>query len=261
VDESSLDGIRLKLKRAHKHLAKLDAKVRPWIEDVPHDFRSEIDAEAGEYAAYVVINKTPPLGWSIIVGDFVHNVRSALDQFAYLLVPGAGRHTAFPLYDDREDFDCAVRLAAKRRRRGPLTGLDPDSRAFALIELAQPYRGEHGAKYHPLHTLRELSNEDKHRTILGSAVGIVTRDGEAKLSIDCGDIEYTNFWIVTDRPMEHDAQVMGADVKITGDNPHMSVEVDLPVSVAFGKQAVVVSGLAQILNTAVAFIDGAAKLL
>jgi hypothetical protein len=246
MDQSTLDGCIAKVDRADKHLQELVARVGPWAEDVPHEFRGEINPVAGNYAAYLVVRKAPPIEWSIIVGDVVHNLRSALDHIACMLVPKPTRATAFPIFHDREDFDCGVRLAAARNRRGPLTGLSPESAAFQFIEQTQPYRGPHGPESHPLFALRELSNEDKHRTVLGLAVGIPI-DSDPKVRIVSErDVELSNPWVQTARPFQDGAQVMGADAKITGPDPQVEVEVDFPFGIAFGKHMFTMDGIPKI---------------
>jgi hypothetical protein len=259
VDDAALGGIRAKLDRADAHLQDLRSQVGPFLGGPTHDFRGEIDAHAGKFAGYLVVHQEPPIEWSIIVGDFVHNLRSALDHLACLLVPKPGRATAWPIYDDREDFDCAVRLAAKRKRRGPLTGLDPDGVAFKFIELAQPYNGDHGAHFHPLHNLAALSNEDKHRAILAVTAGIPS-DEPPKVTIDATNVEISNMWVQTAKPLKDGDQFMGADAEVTGPDPELEVDADIPFDVAFGEVMVTTRGLPQLLETVREVVNTAAKI-
>lgn len=206
-------GISMKLGRAEAHLRDLRERVGPFLEGVSHDFRGEIDPEAGKFAAYLSVSNEPPPEWGLLVGDLVQNVRSALDHLVWGWVPKSRRtnRTAFPIFDDPDEFLCAVTLPARKKRRGTLTGLAPDSERFKLIESCQPYHGEHGPEFHPLRNLASLSNEDKHRTLLGITAGIPSDETPQLRIVESRDVELSNLWVETTRPLQDGDQVMGAD--------------------------------------------------
>lgn len=98
----------------------------------------------------------PPIRLQLVIGDFAHNLRSALDHLAgWLVVRNRGvptKDTAFPIL--------------LRRPRGPLQitpriGVEP----MALIESLQPYQTPDRAERHKLAVLREINNTDKHRSL------------------------------------------------------------------------------------------------
>ncbi len=110
--------------------------------------------------------KNPPVldpDTELILGDCVHNLRSALDHLAYQLVVlnkrTPDRRSNFPIFDHphRKRRKCWL-------RRVPLLvpGISPQ--ANQIIENIQPYqKGDIG---HRLAELRELDNIDKHRHLL-----------------------------------------------------------------------------------------------
>ncbi|MGD0197386.1 MAG: hypothetical protein ABSC56_05715 [Solirubrobacteraceae bacterium] len=264
MDEPSLIGIRRRIDRAQSKLDDLNAEVGPWIKDESNELRGEVHPDTGKFVGYIDLRGEPPIDWSIEVGEIVHNLRASLDSLVWLMVPRRRRtiRTCFPIHTDPDEFACAVTLPARKRRPGPLTGLDPASAPFAFIEAAQPYNGPHGAEYHPLFIIRELSNEDKHRTILARTIGIPTSDGKPVINFFTNDLEVIreSVWLKVDGPVIQGAPVMGGDVQITGKNPQMKVEAGLPLSVAFGKPMLVVSGLAQVVQETRRLIEAIAKI-
>src|SRR5690348_11247423 len=96
----SLDGPRLKLERAAKHIAELRIAVERFLASEPFSI-NPVEAANGDLAFHVVINRHVPAEWSAIVGDAVHNLRAVLDHLAWRMVELAGgkpsRDTSFPI--------------------------------------------------------------------------------------------------------------------------------------------------------------------
>ena len=166
-----LDGVWAKLERADDHLNVLGMKWQEFLgsDPCPYGFPVEEDAEGLRYTIRVKVHAEPPPLLSAVVGDILHNYRSALDQLAWQLVIAAGGkpsgNTAFPICDTESDW----RRKTEYRRRandraGPLSGIPPGSEIWAFIEDAQPYKRGPTAEH--LSTLRLLSNRDKHRALL-----------------------------------------------------------------------------------------------
>ena len=91
LDPSTLCGPKLKVERAKEHIAELEALVRSFNESKPHEFFVEKDDKTGEDVIRVRIHKAVPKRTSIIVGDAVHNLRSALDQLVCDLIVANGK--------------------------------------------------------------------------------------------------------------------------------------------------------------------------
>jgi len=233
VDERTRDGIVAKFDRAREHLERLYREVDEFIEGKPHHYWAKPDFHAGRYSIHVTVNNEPSVEMSVTCGDFIHCLRSALDQLACAAVPKVTRRTAYPIYNDRDDFFCRVVVPAKRKRDGPLTGLDVTGDLFAAIELTQPYNGPHGLRVHPLFTLAALSNMDKHRAILASAAA-QTGDVE-HLAVIAKDIDASPAYYETGVPLKNGAKIGWGKLTVTGLEPHMEMHGELPFEVAFGE--------------------------
>ena len=100
--------------------------------------------------------KTPP-ELSVVIGDFLFCIRSALDHLVWQLVIKNGgvpaSHNMFPITSSKAKFNEAV---AKSKR---LDGVTPKS--CAIIESLQPYHTGNEA----LGRLNVLHNADKHRAL------------------------------------------------------------------------------------------------
>jgi hypothetical protein len=108
-----------------------------------------------------------PIEWGLLLGDIVHNYRSALDCIAWALVELGKRppHTLteeeqrrvyFPICSTKREFD------KTRRRRLPGVG----KTEVEIVRSYQPYKaGRWLRDTHPFAVLRELSNSDKHRAV------------------------------------------------------------------------------------------------
>ncbi|MFZ3214152.1 MAG: hypothetical protein WA188_21815 [Terriglobales bacterium] len=107
----------------------------------------------------------PHDGLPVVVGDFLFNVRCALDYVVWQLVLRGGgqprRSNQFPISRTAKLFEDAV-------RRGNLDGVP--EKAQALIESLQPYHGGN----EPLGTLAHFHNIDKHQEL--NLVTAVARD-------------------------------------------------------------------------------------
>jgi hypothetical protein len=94
-----------------------------------------------------------------VIGDAVHNIRSALDHLVYELAPPEvrrRRRTQFPIFMTEAGF----------RNQGlqQIDGITGDERT--LIEKVQPYNASDPPNDDPLAVLNRLSNLDKHRLLV-----------------------------------------------------------------------------------------------
>ena len=114
----------------------------------------------------------PPLRLSILVGEVLFNLRSALDQLIWALAvigTGPGERNQFPIFDTPEKF--------KEFRERYLHGVRSEHRA--AIEAYQPYKGMLDGHY--LRALASLNDIDKHRVVHASSQFALT--GPASLSL------------------------------------------------------------------------------
>jgi hypothetical protein len=153
-----LDGVQTKLDRAEEHLMLLGSEIDAFLESKPYVVEGQFEPETHEWVERIRVKSNPPAKLGVIVGDYVHNLRSALDHLAWQLVlldgGTPGERTQFPITSTRREFD------RQAKRLGALT-----DRHLAGIESAQPYHAEDRLKEHPLNSLSYLSNIDKHRIV------------------------------------------------------------------------------------------------
>ena len=86
--EASLDGPIAKLDRAKTHFQALNKSIGAFKRSKTQDFIvTHFDPDTGEKALSLKILKEPKNPeWGLILGDMVHNLRSALDHLVWQLV-------------------------------------------------------------------------------------------------------------------------------------------------------------------------------
>jgi hypothetical protein len=159
--QSPLDGVDLKVARAKGHLSDLKEAVKWALDSERYEFTRKTDPETGKEALWVDPIPYIALEWSVVIGEILFHLRSALDHLAYQLVALDGRtpteQTKFPIRDSPLD---------KNGKTLPLRDLMPEiksSKILAAINECQPYRGP---DREPLWLLKVLNNIDKHRLLL-----------------------------------------------------------------------------------------------
>ena len=179
--------VHLKLIRAEEHLHSLKREIALFREIQPYEVVEDRDSD--ETAVWITIRARhwPQAQWSIIMGDFIHNLRSALDILANQLVRLADNEpittgassdkTQFPILNKRPKLKGGIEGRAEIRG-----GVSED--AAAIVDAVQPYTWDNPTM-HPLAIIREMSNKDKHR---GPNVMLSFLPG-VESSFDTGDLE------------------------------------------------------------------------
>jgi len=125
------NGVRAKIAQALELLLQLDEQLHAYLDSDPITFEWQAQPDGETLALALVVTRPPPIMLSLLVGEVVHQLRSALDHLAYALVVAAGntptRSTAFPMLTARPTNGLTV--------AGGLT-----HRALANIEEFQPYQ-------------------------------------------------------------------------------------------------------------------------
>jgi len=161
-----LDGVRQKIIRAEEHLVTIRADIERCLSQ--GEIVSKRDVDDNRLFRFRPEIPAPDLRFSIIIGECLHNLRSALEYIVRQLVIVNNRTPTnanqFPIclhppgsdLNLRKDRLCGVSVKAK-----------------AVIEGLQPYKTpefKNFARYHPLWILSELNNIDKHRTLTLTSV-------------------------------------------------------------------------------------------
>jgi hypothetical protein len=157
-----------RLDRALYHLESFKVERRAWLEEGPHRFFTELDAERGKKVIWAEVTKPPPASLSLIAGDCIHNLRASLDNLAFEL---ALAYTEGPLPSDAEadsGFPIFSSDPAESSKPWPLKKFNDmirciDPLAKAEIERLQPYKRGHGFRRDRLWQLNKLESIDKHR--------------------------------------------------------------------------------------------------
>jgi hypothetical protein len=198
--DADLTGVRLKLERAREHIEAIRARCQAFTDREPPPFSSRIEQNSApegavEYRVYAVVREQPPPDLAPMIGDAVHNIRSALDYLAYELAPPNVRSkgtTQFPICDTEQKFkSSAYRIEG-------ITGNERE-----LIERLQPFRSVN-PRTAPLAVLNRLSNRDKHRLLVPVVAGVNLRD--VWVGSDNADVRFTHLELGT---VEHDALIVG----------------------------------------------------
>lgn len=247
---ASLANPRAKLERAQEHLISLDAATGEFFDTEPYEIVGEFDTKTSEYLFRVKVLKEPPPRLGVILGDYVHNLRSALDQLAWQLVLLGGgspdRDTSFPIVRNSSHFE----HTAKRS----LGGLIPEH--VAQIEALQPYHAGDRAPSHLLTLLRELSNTDKHRVIhpmFGWFRSDLVREPAFTPNEDA---------IVRKRQlarierMEDGAIIARVEITPVGPNPQVEMDAHVQIDIAFGDEALRADSLSKVGQRVHQIIEG-----
>lgn len=170
---SRLEGVQVKIDRSRKHLRDLEMEIAYFLYLKPYEFVSKFDPDRSAVSAYFVLT-TPEPGllpyWGGVIGDVVHNLRSALDHLAWQIVDANGGATGndikFPSSRTEHEYEEWRRPRPDRKKRDPFVGVD--CRAIKAIEEEQPYKRKNGQDpaTHPLAVLNALWNRDKHKVLI-----------------------------------------------------------------------------------------------
>jgi len=165
-DAPSLEGVDAKIARAKHHLNDLQNALRVALDPSRIRFAFDSEQENGQHVLRVYGVPEVDPAWRLIIGDCLHNLRSALDHLAWQLVlldgGEPGDRTQFPIHGspfNKSGEPRPPQLEPAVRREDIL----------AALKGAQPYSVEKEGRdpadsYLP--ALQCLNNIDKHRLLL-----------------------------------------------------------------------------------------------
>ena len=174
----------LKLARAHEHIDDLALKLRAYLASEP--YRVVQEAVPGGFRLILQVTTQPPPALALMVGDALHNLRSALD----VRLVSLAEHLVGPLNEDQEkclqlpDGATPQQLAKQTKSWGkqftpeivaslrsavaPLLGHDIDPLYWMGRHggsSSDQERNTHEAVAARLRRVNRLSNIDKHRRL------------------------------------------------------------------------------------------------
>lgn len=154
-----IDSILRKVERAEKHIQELNLALNSFYATKPYGIVKKIDAETRDHIYYVTKVSPVPEPVSLIIGDVLQNLRSALDHLAYALVAKAiapavpNKYLTFPIMDTAKQY-----MAPEGRGKIELAG----DKAMKIIDALKPYRGGNDWFWQ----LSRLNIIDKHRLLI-----------------------------------------------------------------------------------------------
>lgn len=188
---------RLKIERAKQHLVELDKHIGAYSDRQPYRvaWETQKHENSGKWRCMFRITERPADELAIIIGDVVHNVRSALNHLAVTL--SGNTDGGFPIVSRDPDALVVGKYINGKARQNFIKatrGMNAD--AVAVIKRLQPYSswptspecptglrfwhhiGEEQVVHldrpytHYLYMLAELNNADKHRELVTLGSGI-----------------------------------------------------------------------------------------
>jgi hypothetical protein len=162
VDPDALLAIHDKVARAQEHFESLEQEMARYhtLEPKPYFLPTKRYSQGSKYVIRVRMEPPMPVRWSVILGEAIHDLHSALEHAVYqLVIDNTGRvrkkGTGFPACRTARDF--------QTRGLKQIKGVGDGPRAF--IEALQPYRHRQRIEHRMLRSLREFWNQDKHRVL------------------------------------------------------------------------------------------------
>jgi hypothetical protein len=152
-------------------LEELATLISEYSEADPYELTIDTESDPPWRIGRIKIPDAPLTEWGVIVGDFAHNLRSALDHLVYQLAvlnecDPEKMGTQFPIFMAEEDY---LRAGNRGRRKGKLSNRDSQlwgvSEAHkTVIDGLQPFQVDN-PEITALAVLNRMSNRDKHRLV------------------------------------------------------------------------------------------------
>jgi hypothetical protein len=183
------DAARLKLGRAQKHLEEIEELLAGFDQIRPHAVAHSVEGKPKKHFYRLWLADQPNLiapdpQLAIVMGDFLNNVRSALDYMMIAIAPRSRRKKLlyFPIFSEDFREECATSGPKLERLRDARThwdswtkGIDPLAKAY-LLDI-QPFSHPPDASSgltiddNVFLMLVRLNNADKHRELVSFASG------------------------------------------------------------------------------------------
>jgi hypothetical protein len=229
-----LDGPRAKIGRAEKHLDEFDAEREKWVKSSPYAILPYSNTDKTEWTVRLHRMDTPVKAerdvWGLIIGDYVHALRSALDQLVWQLVTVANKRTLSKEDERRIAFPI---VTTHPKAFWELTTVQHLRLEQALvIEDFQPYRAIGMEKITPLADLHALWNADKHKVI--TPIKVTLSKTISPVIRPHPDVRIVDFEWDTDIALEGDANIGRVTIEVVGPNPDVDVD-GYSVDVTFGE--------------------------
>ena len=148
----------LKIERANKHVHDLEGYVREFATSDHCTILIEHDPNGGDDTLKLESTQTIPEDFLLVLGDAIHNLRSALDYGMHAASTVWDEHTKFPFRGETRD-ELIAAINGGLKQKAPKEVID------IIVDVIQPYKRGNG---HALWCLHQLDIEDKHRLLIAN---------------------------------------------------------------------------------------------
>lgn len=159
-NSTMIEASLVKVSRAKRHIRELEDSLDSFLNKRP--FRTFIGPHKRPGKRLISVKQihSIPVGFSAIIGDAVHNLRSALDLLIYALVGTKNERAQFPF---SEKGEAAFEKLLQKNSIG-----QAGSRVENIVRGLKPYKGGNETLY----GLHRLDIVDKHRLLLVSGATV-----------------------------------------------------------------------------------------
>lgn len=218
------EGAIGKVVRAKFQIRELEREFEDFVQKRPFDLEPSFTSYDGDRVGFYhyrakVRNGVPKRKWGVLLGEAVHNLRSALDQAVYAAATEPSGEHEFPVVATPEKWD---RVASAKLRSVPAP-------VVALIKEVQPFHAV-DPNLHSLEVLRYLSNQDKHRLLYTTMLALADAQPRFESVRDVAEIRAVE---VFHREVEEGAELIRVTVSPNGPNPTIRMGGELSTSIAF----------------------------
>lgn len=219
-------GVSAKLRHAWDHLQKLRSSVEQFVLEPPLRVDSASVPDRGpNWLRVDLLVDHPDESLSLSLGDFLHNLRCALDHSLTVLDPKGARRLTFPIYSTEAEFDRWV-----RRQWRSAGGSEDVQRA---LREHQPFVSADGRdpENYALRILARLNNADKHRLLHLMPVNLSDRRPrtlEVTATTEILNVE----WVLPTGPAENRQAAIFVELDRPADECGVGVKGTIPISVA-----------------------------
>jgi len=171
------DSAKKKIERADYHITDVEGQFAAFIREKPHAVITERDPDSGRILVRMKLLKPFPTSLALVIGDAIHNLRTALDHLTWEAVGLNGtqnRYLQFPTGGNRVDFEATC--------KGIKT---PDQWVKDAICALQAFPGGKPAGNY-FYEIAQMDNADKH-TVVEPIIGTT---GQPPITVYDGMVIY-----------------------------------------------------------------------
>ena len=166
--------------RYNRALTHKDAAAREWsafLEEDPYDARLTMEND-GHGELWIEQRIPVPPIIAIELGEYLYNLRAALDYCAYVVAVADGKQDP-PVAEDKIQFPIYDTAQSYRQNEKRMASFSEKHRQW--VREIQPFMGDKSPDHYLLHWLNDLARRDRHRQlhVLGAYVSEVAPEVRA----------------------------------------------------------------------------------